>query len=347
MKRIFPIFLCLCICLSVFAFSVSAKEVNGRTVLDYMDYVTAYDLFNPTDGWAYISFGANKFTAFVNDANGFSGSGVGTRLMRVSIPNDETPYQAHALSEFPGGFSNNTFLAVDNIPSGSKMWIQAIGDTVGLESHQAEILIKMNSGVSYYDANFNWIRDDYSESKFYSFYTSERFNQIIELPLNKPDNAAYCSFYTRVNFGVGQSSEQTPTIDINFQFSDPNLKISTSYTQILIEGIVNARPPEGNDTILDVDDVEDYLAGATGDGKDLADTVMDEAPDLLTLHLSGFLFMATVIDILVSAGWIRGVLIVSLSLGIFGYLTNLVSDAGSAVERRGSLKRSFGKSKGG
>ena len=111
--------------------------------------------------------------------------------------------------------------------------------------------------------------------------------------------------------------------------------MSTSYTQLIVNAIINSKKPVGSSGIVDVDDLEDYLKDNTSDGREEADEVMNEAPNLLLSHLSGFLFMATVIEVIYSAGWIRGILTVSLALGLFGFITNLVVSVGRDVEHRG------------
>lgn len=336
MKRFLIYFTCLslvvCLC---FGITVSAEEVDGRTVLNYMDYITAYDLFNPTDGWAYIDFGYEYFTSHKQDLNGTSLPSRGQRVWNLTIANSSDS-SAHVISQFPGGMSNDVFLDLNNVPTGSQFQIQAIADTEGIEDYQTEIVVTINSGISYFDENFNFISDDWSSQLTFRFYDSERFSQIVELTINKPELARYCTFYSRCNFSTGQSNDLVDSIQIEFQFSKPNLKISTSYTQIIIQGIVNARPPSGSGTIVDVDDLEDILNGSTAQGREEAEKLFQSAPEVIEQFFSAFVFMNMTLSSLVSSAWFSSILTVSLSLGLFSYVVNMGNTLGRSVEHRGS-----------
>lgn len=330
MKRFLILFLTVALVVSSFAITAFADSyVDGQTILNYMDYITAYDLFNPTDGWCLISFGHDRFTSEKWDANGYQTDNRGNRVWSMQIPMSDHS-SSYVISEFPGGASNSTFLDLSNVPNGSRISVQAIGDTEYLDDYQTELLVWLNSGVTYFDSNFNKISDQPSEQIYIAMDTGERFSQIVEITLAIPENASYCTFYSRANFAIGRTNDLSLTyFPFEFQFMEPNLKISTSYTQIIINGIVNARPPDGHNTIIGVDELEEYLAGATGDGKAEAERLFASIPDILASVTSAMMFMAFVFNSLASSTWISSILAISLALGVFAFVCNIVADGGN------------------
>lgn len=338
MKRFSFVFLCLILCCSLvfgcISVSASTSSVDGRTVVNYLDYVKGYDLTYAGDGWAFIRFDDSMFTSYKQDVNGYAESLSGSRLWNLKIPNDDA-FTSFAVSQIPGGSVNNTFLELSNIPTGSRFQIHAFADILNIDTFQSEFLVSINSGVTYYDSNFNKISDHISEQVTYSFDTSERFSQLVEIALNIPDNATYCSLYTRCNFAIGRTNDvDLDFLELSFQFSEPNLKISTSYTQIIIQSIIQAKPPAGAGTIIDLDEMEDILNGSTGDGKEQAEELFETAPEVIEQYLSGFLFLNAVFSSFLASNWLSSVLIVSLSLGLFAYIVNAAGSAGQAIERR-------------
>ena len=195
------------------------------------------------------------------------------------------------------------------------------------------------AGISYYDANFQYIDYQVSEQKYYSFDTGERFDQIVELTLDKPSNAKYCTFYFRVNFAIGRTNDRDLTsFPFEFQFSQPDLRIRTSYIQALLQGVVQGKPPSSSDTIIGVGELEDYLSGQVDGGINSTDQVFNESSGLVISHLSGFLFLSNVIERMISVGWLRGVIVVSLSLGLLGFIANFAMVAGRSLEHKSKGK---------
>lgn len=335
MKRFFPIFICLCLCISVFAVSASAEtiEVDGRTVIDYLDYIDGYDLIFADDGWAFIRVDPSFLGSRAYDAlNGERFFERGTQEFTLQC-NTADGSEMWCASYYPGASITNTFLTLENIPDGSKFWIQFFCD-VEAEEFQTELAVAMHTGIVYYDSNFNVVSHDTEVTNYVIDAENMRLTDICEMTITKPENATYCVFETEIVFTT-QRSNNTGYIPIACQFDMPSLKMATSYTHLIINAIINSKKPVGSDGIVDVDELEDYLNESGANGREEAEEVMDEAPDLVLSHLSGFLFMATVIDVLINVGWIRGVLTVSLSLGIFCFITNVASSVGRAFEHRG------------
>lgn len=91
----------------------------------------------------------------------------------------------------------------------------------------------------------------------------------------------------------------------------------------IIEGTVAPSAPVGSDSVGDLGDLEDDLFNSAQDGLDQADNIFNNAPGIVALYSSGFLFMANVIEHFSSAGWISGILTVSLALGLLGFIANI------------------------
>lgn len=331
--------------LSTCIFSVFAEDtvVDGYTVVNYQDYVTGYDLFYANDGWAYLNFGPDLFTSYKEDVNGWVSDLKGTRLWNLAVKNGQEDFSAYVTSQIPGGGLNDTFLDLSNIPDGSVFQIQAAVDLDDYYNYQTEILIKIFSGLKYYDEDFNYISGYHDEENSYSFETglagsesdSTRFSQIIELTINKPENAKYCVLYSRCEFGIGRSNDLADYINFSVQFLNPSLKISTSYTQLIINAIVQAQLPEGHGTIVSVGELEAILSGAAQQGTQDAGELFQSGPEVIKQFLSGFSFMNVVFTSLTSAQWINSVLTISLSLGLFMYIVNGSVSIGRAFEHKG------------
>lgn len=344
MFRRFVVWICVA---AVFVSScflvVSAEdtEVNGYTVVNYQDYITGYDLYYAGDGWAYLSFDADMFTSYKEDINGWESDIRGTRLWNLSVKNDQEDFSAYVTSQIPGGGMNGTFLDLSNIPNGSVFQIQAFVDLDDYYDYQTEILITIFSGIKYYDENFKYISGYHDEENSYSFETGladsedSRFSQLIELTVNQPDNAKYCVLYSRCEFGIGRSNDPDDYINFGVQFLYPSLKISTSYTQLIINAIVNAKLPEGHGTIVSVGELEDILSGAAQQGTQDAGEIFQRGPEVIEQFLSGFTFMNAVFGTLSSPQWINSVLTISLSLGLFSFIVNGSMSLGRAFEHKG------------
>lgn len=324
-----------------FVVSAEDQELDGYTVVNYEDYITGYDLYNASDGWAYIRFADDMFTSYKEDVNGWQSSTNGSRLWNISVKNDQEDFSAYVTSQVPGGGINNTFLDLSKVPDGSTFQIQAIADLDGYAGYQTELLITIFSGIKYYDEDFNYISGFHDEENSYSFDIGQsddeesRFSQVVEIPISKPEGAVYGVLYSRIEFGTGRSNDYNDYINVSVQFLEPNLKISTSYTQIIINAIVNAQLPEGHGTIVSVGELEAILSGAAQQGTQDAGELFQRGPEVIEQFLSGFSFMNVVFSSLTSAQWINSILTVSLSLGLFMYVVNGSISIGRSLEHKG------------
>ena len=343
MKRISFIFisLILCCCFVFGCISVSAEdiELDGHTVVDYMDYITGYDLSLVGDGWAYLNFGSELFTSYKEDYKGYETSTSGDKYWNIYIKNGQSTSSAHVVSQVPGGGANDTFLSLNNIPNGSVFEIQAFAEFENLNASQTDVLVTLFSGIKYYDANFNYISGYHNEEIDYVVDGTDgegSFYQGIEIPVNKPANAMYAVLYSRMEFGVDRTNDiSLQYIKGRCRFTSPYLKISTSYTQIIVQSIVQAKPPEGYGTIIDLGELEAILTGQTQQGQQSADQLFQTGPEVIGGFLSGFTFMSVVFSSLTSHNWVYSLLTVSLALGLFNYIVNGVMSAGRSLEHKG------------
>lgn len=358
MKRLSLILISFILCCSLVfgCISVSAEdtEVNGYTVVNYQDYITGYDLYYAGDGWAYLSFDADMFTSYKEDINGWESDIRGTRLWNLSVKNDQEDFSAYVTSQIPGGGMNGTFLDLSNIPNGSVFQIQAFVDLDDYYDYQTEILITIFSGIKYYDENFKYISGYHDEENSYSFETGladsedSRFSQLIELTVNQPDNAKYCVLYSRCEFGIGRSNDPDDYINFGVQFLHPSLKISTSYTQLIINAIVNAKLPEGHGTIVSVGELEAILNGTAQQGQQSADDLFQSGPEVIEQFLTAFTFMNLVFTSISGHHWLSSILTVSLALGLFNFLVNGVESIGAKIEvKKAKAQRKQQRSKAG
>lgn len=331
MKRIFIILSALtiifCSCFGVLSVSAEENDIpDGYTVLNYLDYVTAFNLTDVWTGYAYFRFGEEFFTSSVNDVNGFRTSTDGNREWSIVLDNDSS-WSADSTAQFPGGYDNLVFLDLSNIPSGSILQVQALADVTGLDTQQTTLKMTINSGITYFDDNFIKITDHYSEQLEFAVDNDQRVSQLVNMEVNAPEGARYCTMYSRVNFGVDRSNEFTSTISIDFQWDVPNLMVSTTYTQMIVQSIINAKLPNGNGQIVSAEDLEEVLKQATSNGFEDAKEIINDAPTSLFEHMGAFMFFIYIFDLLLTVGWIKSILMIGLSLGILAFVANLAQSA--------------------
>lgn len=170
-----------------------------------------------------------------------------------------------------------------------------------------------------------------------SFYLDQEnlsASNTLFVDINKPSNAAYCCFYAYFSLFNERCNDFGKDVMVQFSVFNPTLKISTSYVEIIIDGIVNGIAPPGYDSMNGLGDLEDYLQDNTSSGRVEAEEIFDKSPGLVVTHASGFLFLSNVIERMLSVGWLDGILTISLSLGILGFIGNIVASAGRAFEHK-------------
>lgn len=352
LKRIIPLVAVLSLLVAIFVVPASAKTDNGITVIDYNEYVSNVEVDGDND-IVTVSLPPYLYGYQTDDSNGKHFT-QGVPLGQLVSNNGKA---VTAGLYFPGAGVTKTYLDITNIPDGSiistsgKVWLET--NTLGSGTFEGQYY----TNIHYYDANFTLL--DTKTSPIWPIgepngaYVYElKWDFVME----KPDNAVYCitSFRFRIQgFYNGASADNVFWFDFDF----PKLKMSinslyrlqeqTGKTNKLLDQIVNGEvtpeTPNGAGSVGDLEDVEDALKDDTAAGRDEADQIFNESSDLVASHMAGFLFLSNVIERFIGVGWLRGVLTVSLSLGILGFLANIAMYAA----RNGRDAKGSKSSKGG
>lgn len=101
--------------------------------------------------------------------------------------------------------------------------------------------------------------------------------------------------------------------------------------------------PSDSGIVEDAHDKEQELIDKTEEGRDEYNNVINDGFQAIAEYQDGFVLLSTVITDFVSGTWLRSVLILSLSIGIFGLITNLAfSTAGNSKAGRSRGRNSKG-----
>lgn len=323
--------LVLCI-ITIFTFPVFAAE-SGFTIIDYRDYITGYELDDFDTGWALLHFPNDLCAVQTYDQYGYNTLPAGKASGTLYCVPDYTDYVG-VTACWPGSYLTNSFLDASYIPNGSKMGISVSFLYYG-SKFQTELTISSTLSVVYFDSDLNYIGSSDSPVETWVMHQENlTFYQGFETSIEKPAGTAYMCFYLYNSLVPGRSNDRDNEIAIEFNVFKPTLKISTSYVEIIVDGIVNGTPPPGYDSMSGLGDLEDYLKDNTTSGRDEVGKVLQDSASPILDHSSGFLFLAWVIDDLFSIPWLAGLLKVSLALGVFGFLCNIVMVAGRSSMRR-------------
>lgn len=111
----------------------------------------------------------------------------------------------------------------------------------------------------------------------------------------------------------------------------------------IINGEVNPERPEGSDSVDDLGKLEDELLGSAQEGMDDYEVFIDESMSFIENHAQAFALMSIVFDSFLGVGWLHGIFVISLSLGIFGYLVNIAFKAAGDARSKGARAGKGGK----
>lgn len=310
---------------------VAALSKEDYQVLNFEDYITDYEIDDRDNAWTNISLPGDICGTMVIDRYGTTyrpGSYSGSAHCDPSAGNT-----MGVASYFPGSYVTGTFMDLSNIPNGSRMGIRADFVLYG-DDYQSAVSCNVRVGVQYFDTDFNNVGFERSlATEWIIDYDHQDGFVYMDYEITKPANAAYFVFYATCDMTVLRSNETVDTC-VNVSFMKPTLKIATSAWEIIVNGIVNGKDPAGSGDVGDLGDAEDSLFGDTSGGLDLSDQYFNSAQHFITSQSSGFLFLTGVVNHFVDIPWFKGVLTISLSLGIFAFLTNIIMSAGRSVERR-------------
>lgn len=357
LKRIIPLVAILAIIASIFAFPVSADDrvENGMTIVDYNDYVSNVQVDGDND-IVTVTLPPYMYGYIQKDHNGqYMTDGVPLGSLYCFPDDNLTDY---ASVYYPGSGITKTYLDLANIPDGSsfstkgKVWIEP-----NLNGKlDASVDVQYYCCIEYFNSNFVSVGSQRTQIKGVSYNLGAH---VYELPfdgiIEKPENASYC--VTFFQFRVVNIDNDGSPIRVWFDFDRPSLKMSISSlyrlqeqsgkTNELLDKIVNGEvtpeAPEGSGSVGDLDDVEGALKDDTSAGREEAEQIFNESWGLVVAHTAGFLFLSDVIERMIGVGWMRGILTVSLSLGIFAFLVNIAITTGNKLSSKGGKSGKGGK----
>lgn len=358
-KRIFPLVSILSLLLFVIAFPAGAKTVDGRIVLDYNDYVSNAVTDGDNDV-VTITLPDNLYGLSMYDYYGYR-SEVGQTVGDITVSKSDSINETVGFY-YPGGGVTSTYLDASNIPDGSvislntNIWIDPNYDYSGENLAQTEVNVDIYAAVEYMDSDFNYLAntsDDYASNATVRS-GGHTFTEKSNIVINKPAGTKYLNIHVR--FTVVRVVDGD-LFRLYFSFNAPklNMSISSLYRQQeqtgktnqllddIVNGEVSAKPPENAGAVGGLEDAENALKDNTASGREEAEQVFNESWNLVAAHTSAFLFLGFVIERFMMVGWIKGILTVSLSLGILGFLANIVMISG----RNDRGAKSSGHSKGG
>ena len=111
----------------------------------------------------------------------------------------------------------------------------------------------------------------------------------------------------------------------------------------IINGEVEPVRPEGSDSIDSLEKIEDDLLNSAGDGLSDYQQYIDDSLTVIEGHIPAFAMMSMVFDSFINVGWLRGIFVISLSLGIFGYLVNIAFKAAGDAKSKSARNSKGGK----
>lgn len=353
LKRIFPLVAVLALLMALVAVPVSAA--GEYQIVDYNDYKANADV-NEDEDTVSIQFPSHMvgidYTIF--GPNGKTSGSVAGGDVNVTLYKGYDSYIHYQMPFFADGY----LMDFQNIPDGSVFrtsleFCFMFADDVRYGTFSGHLLAQ----IEYYDADFNYVGTDYGQDIFIqdggvdthiSYYSTS-------IIVDKPQGAVYgyvsfpCNAWT-VTGAYGYYPVSFNFYNVTLDMSIDSLYLlweETGRTNELLEDIINGEvtpeAPAGSESVGELDDIEGALKDDTAAGREEAEQIFNESSGLVASHISGFLFLSDVIERFISVGWLRGILTVSLSLGIFGFIANIAMIAA----RNGRDGRDGKDSKGG
>lgn len=348
-KRIIPFLAVLSLLVSMIVVPASAN--TDFDIVDYNDYITNTEVDGDND-IVTVTFPLELCGMTTKDMYG-----------NRRWPNQRTQsiYLSHSINTgacgfyVPGSGITTTWIDLTNIPDGSEFSFS--GDVLVADSLFYRIECTAWVGMQYYDVNGQSVGSDNVDKVNFQFTGDlERFYTYSDsIVIEKPSNAVYGCFMVMVEVSSDNIQPDGRNAEVYFDYRLPTLKMSissmyrlqqeTGKTNKLLDQIVNdevtAEPPEDAGAVGDLDSIEDELKDNTAAGREEAEQIFNESSSLIAAHIAGFLFLSDVIERFIGVGWLRGLLTVSLSLGILGFVANI------AMVASRNVNLSFGAKKGG
>lgn len=326
MKRFIPIISAFVVVVSLVAFSAGAVS-DG--FVDYNNYITDIGVVGEEDVVTF-KFPADSFTIEVfNETDGVLLNSVQGSSLSVLLDSSKS-YRVTFYSPK---------LGIDNIPVQTRMMFTAsVNDVTGV-GYKNPYLIKAHA---YFNKNFGFLSQfnepvgntPFDSTIAYDFNISEVPNSagvqvLYQFNYFSPNASAYFEFnvgYIECKCAISSLYRQQQLSNTSNKLLDEiNKQLEQNGQKIddIINGSVSAEKPNGSDAVGDLGNIEDELMDSAQEGMDKADVIFNDAPNIFALYASGFLFMATVIERIASAGWISNIITVSLALGLVAFIVNI------------------------
>lgn len=334
MKRIFFLLATLCVVVSCFVFSVGATSISFLDYNDYLINVTASGA-NDICTWQ-LPLSMYYCDIYCDDTK--------TYIARYD-GNSMTAYLEKGKSYRITFYS--PYLILDNIPDDTRIWVEFDMDRSVSDGNNFAYL---NVGSSYFNKDGQFIKQingagqnipigGDSDGMYYDdvikrnvvgahgvqiFY---QFNGYI------PEHNAYVTYSLESSIfeasissayrAYAESQKTNKLIDeVNKQLEANGEKMDE-----IINGDASAEAPAGSDKVNDFLEVEEELLDQTQDGFDQADILFNQAPGIIMLYASAFLFVSNVLEKIALAGWLQNILTISVSIGLIGFILNLTATA--------------------
>lgn len=133
---------------------------------------------------------------------------------------------------------------------------------------------------------------------------------------------------------TGKTNELLKEVELQLAEQGKTLDDIRGQLDDFINGEVTPEAPEGADRFDDLDDTEAGLRGDAQDGLDTGLEIVQNALDIVLQYATAFACAGWIFECFSTLPIFTALLFVSLALGVFGYVVNLVQDVGRYSARR-------------
>lgn len=354
-KRVIPFILVVALLVPLFSLSVSAATYSD-TIIDYSDFITNIKVDGDND-LVTVSIPADYGSVAMWEKPYAQGEWrylqqvPGGTLQRI-LPGGEG---VNVYRFFFYQFAYGNYFDLTDIPDDT---VFSVTYTVSVGSTGYFIYPDYEIFTNFYNSSFALV-DSKIESKF--GITAFNNPQTISWTLNKSNGARYLTSYVRMT--DFQLDDTNVNVSINMdsivmQFSISSLyrlQQSTGKTNKILSSVekklesqgktlddildqqqqtndklddivdmpLDPTPPPGADNITDFGDQEDALLNDTAAGRDEFNRVLGSSFASLEFYRSSFAFLTQCVTPIYNIPWIREILVISLGMGIVGFLLNI------------------------
>lgn len=376
-KRILPLVVVFALLIPLLVFPASAAEfdydimtsidqIRSWAILDYRDYVQRrdvdgdYDVLKLYDDPDYYGWYLMKGSSSVEKVFGTAEYTPDLSLLNESIVRETRimfrPYgqSLFSLANIPHQSEltiDTKFLVCEPFPTEIKPYLDLRLTLTYFNSECRKVSSSVQSLNKYFDEETDWTT--YTGSFVFDIPDNACYF-LIDVKSSLDVVADYIDLNTEMevdHFSMGLNiltsyRDQEVMGDISDSLDDANDKLGDVSNKLdennnmmdeIINGEVEPERPEGSDSIDDLGKLEEELLDNVGDGMSDYEVFIDDSVGIIQGHLSAFALMSAIFDSFVGVGWLRGLLIISLSLGIFGYLVNFsFRSAGDSASKSSS-----------